>query len=202
MNIKQGKLDAVESALRIPGWTSREELTWLYEVAADIVPPGSLIAEIGSWFGRSAWVLASAMEGGELHLVDPCMPVAVPGSLPSYDYLMQARHLEGLTACLQTEDSMPDTVLHRETSAAAAAQLAERRFGMVWIDADHSYEACLADIYAWTPLLQQGGIICGHDYGDVYTEGVTRAVNQSFGEAHLTRCGSIWAIAPSAHQAQ
>jgi hypothetical protein len=36
---------------------------------------------------------------------------------------------------------------------------------MVFIDADHSYEHCKADIQAWLPNIKLGGIIAFHDYG-------------------------------------
>lgn len=35
---------------------------------------------------------------------------------------------------------------------------------MVFIDADHSYEACKGDIEAWLPNIKPGGIIALHDY--------------------------------------
>ena len=35
---------------------------------------------------------------------------------------------------------------------------------MVFIDADHSYEGCKADILSWLPNLKSGGILAVHDY--------------------------------------
>jgi predicted O-methyltransferase YrrM len=35
---------------------------------------------------------------------------------------------------------------------------------MVFVDADHSYEGCRADIEAWIPNLKAGGILAVHDY--------------------------------------
>lgn len=35
---------------------------------------------------------------------------------------------------------------------------------MVFIDADHSYEGCMADIQSWIPNLTAGGILAVHDY--------------------------------------
>lgn len=35
---------------------------------------------------------------------------------------------------------------------------------MVFIDGDHSYDGCMADILAWIPNLKAGGILAVHDY--------------------------------------
>lgn len=34
----------------------------------------------------------------------------------------------------------------------------------VYIDGDHSYEACLADLEAYFPKVKRSGILSGHDY--------------------------------------
>jgi hypothetical protein len=47
---------------------------------------------------------------------------------------------------------------------------------LVFLDADHSYEAVKADIRDWRPLVRPGGILCGHDYRGF--PGVTQAVNE------------------------
>lgn len=75
----------------------------------------------------------------------------------------------------------------RKRSVEAAAAFADASLDFVFIDADHSYEGCLADIRAWLPKVKPGGWICGHDYDHkVYTEfGVTQAVNESFTDVDL-----------------
>ena len=62
----------------------------------------------------------------------------------------------------------------------------------VFIDADHSYEGCAADIAAWWPRVKPGGWLCGHDYGErpkgqeQYNKpGVTRAVNEFIASSGL-----------------
>lgn len=35
---------------------------------------------------------------------------------------------------------------------------------MVFVDGDHSYEGCKADILGWMPLIRAGGIMAIHDY--------------------------------------
>ena len=68
---------------------------------------------------------------------------------------------------------------------------------MVYIDADHSYEAVKADIDAWMPHVRDGGILAGHDYGGKMFPGVTRAVQQRFADRtlfgwQLNIEGNIW----------
>ena len=46
---------------------------------------------------------------------------------------------------------------------------------LVFIDADHSYEAVRKDIVKFAPKLRSGGILCGHD---IDYPGVNRAVNE------------------------
>lgn len=51
----------------------------------------------------------------------------------------------------------------------------DNSLGLVYVDADHSYEAVKADIVAYWPKLRNGGIMSFHDFdNDAY--GVTQAV--------------------------
>lgn len=50
----------------------------------------------------------------------------------------------------------------------------------VYIDADHSYEGVWNDIIAWYPLIRNGGIIGGHDYGHTNFPGVKQAIDEFF----------------------
>lgn len=53
---------------------------------------------------------------------------------------------------------------------------------LVFVDGDHSYEACRGDIEAWEPHIAEGGYLVFHDY-ESYFDPVTQAVNDWFGEA-------------------
>jgi len=54
-------------------------------------------------------------------------------------------------------------------SVTAAKQFTNQSLDFVYIDADHSYESCLADINAWHPKIRFGGILSGHDYHNTIT---------------------------------
>jgi hypothetical protein len=63
-------------------------------------------------------------------------------------------------------------------SIEAAEQFANGTLDLVFIDADHSYEGCKADIEAWRPKLRPGGWLTGHDYDADRYPGVIQAVKE------------------------
>jgi uncharacterized Rossmann fold enzyme len=65
-------------------------------------------------------------------------------------------------------------------STIAAKHILDKYLDFVFIDADHSYEGCRADIETWAPKLKRGGLLCGHDYNNHYYPefGVNRAVDE------------------------
>lgn len=97
----------------------------------------------------------------------------------------------------------PFVQIHREYSFDAAKHFPDEYFDLIYIDADHTYEACLKDIEDWYPKVKKGRIISGDDYRNALAPrtrvkfGVIKAVN-TFAQAHnltvyeLPRYG--WAI--------
>lgn len=70
-------------------------------------------------------------------------------------------------------------VIHRGKSVDVAAEFADASLDFVFIDADHRYEAVVADIASWFPKVKPGGWVGGHDYGLPTLEGsVSRAVDE------------------------
>jgi hypothetical protein len=71
----------------------------------------------------------------------------------------------------------------RKPSVDAAMEIPDGSLDFVFIDADHSYEGCRADIEAWLPKIKNGGFISGHDYDhpEFPHWGVKRAVDERFG---------------------
>ena len=69
--------------------------------------------------------------------------------------------------------------IHQGDSTRCARRFDDRSVDFVFIDADHTYEGCLADIKTWAPKVKPGGWIGGHDYGHANKRwGVKRAVDQ------------------------
>jgi len=70
----------------------------------------------------------------------------------------------------------------RKLASEAVSDLANSSLDFLYIDANHSYEACKRDLLAYYPKMQPGGIIAGHDYLDGSLPegefGVKRAVDE------------------------
>lgn len=74
-------------------------------------------------------------------------------------------------------------ITHLKMTSDEAAKLPwKNRVSFVYIDGFHSYEQCKKDIQNYWPLLTDNGFMCGHDYGNEDTPGVTQAVQELFGE--------------------
>lgn len=121
------------------------------------------ILEVGTWCGSSVVVVGDIIKerGGSLYCVD---------------WWRASKSEEGLTEQAKGSDvfdifeqvleqaELVDTVhIMKMKSEDAAKVLANETFDMIFIDADHSYSAVLADIQAFYPKLKHGGIFCGHD---------------------------------------
>jgi hypothetical protein len=81
-------------------------------------------------------------------------------------------------------------ILHRDYSVPAAEYVPDTDF--VFIDAQHTYEDCLADIAAWRGKCL---FLAGHDYWDVFP-GIERAVAESFASDEIilgpNTCWAVW----------
>lgn len=62
---------------------------------------------------------------------------------------------------------------------------------LVFIDADHSYEAVKNDIRTWLPKVRRGGLLLGHDYNH---RKVKRAVDEIFDSVETTCAAPTWAF--------
>jgi len=60
-------------------------------------------------------------------------------------------------------------------SVETAQTFKDRSLDFAYLDANHSYDATLADLEAWGPKIRDGGLLCGDDYTADYP-GVSRAV--------------------------
>ena len=140
------------------------------------------IIEIGTLFGLSTTVIAEHKDRDQqLITVDnfcwnPC------GLSAAAHKRLTARILEGLVESHNVE-------LVCMAKRDFYAQYRGERPALIFLDADHSYEATREDI-AWA-LSQRADIICGHDYANGFP-GVDRAVDDSGGVERVV--GTLWVL--------
>lgn len=77
----------------------------------------------------------------------------------------------------------PYVQIYRKYSFDAVKHFPDEYFDLIYIDADHTYEACLKDIEDWYPKLKRERIMIGDDYCDLISPrgvkfGVIKAVKQ------------------------
>ncbi len=143
--------------------------------AADRAPQGAQV-EVGRFTGGSTLLLAAAARRagrGPVHSVDI-------EHKPVVDYLLARHQLQ------------PHVWLHQGPSAGIAdgwrAARPEPSVGFLFIDGDHSYEGVAADLWHWTPLVVNGGLVALHD-ANLPGMGVSRAVYHHLPESQWTRIG-------------
>lgn len=169
------------------------------EIVLRLPSEGGTWVEVGVWRGDNARrVMRAAPPKTRIVLVDPWVPATSP------DYIAYATkdalateaqmHRYYKEAMGKLEPWRKRARVLRMTSVDAAAKLAAEGFkaDLVFIDSEHTYPACMADIQAWSPLVVDGGWIGGHDYGKPRFEGVTRAVDEMFGKDVIAGADSTW----------
>ena len=162
--------DAIVKAMKVDGFMTEDELTWLYETAQTM----DSVAEIGSWKGRSTTVLLEGCDG---------LVTAVDnwtGHDPSCNgYLEATAAVEDVyeTFC-QNVRGYRNLIIERGDSVDNAAKINDKTVDFVFIDAEHTYEGCKADIEAWLPKARK--MIAIHDFNQSWP-GVMAAVTEKFG---------------------
>jgi predicted O-methyltransferase YrrM len=159
------------------------ERGYLFQLASDL-PADAQVIEVGSWMGASTSFIAGGLkgEGAKIFAVDNFQGLSTCGE----DSAWYNRHFRQLGASSTLEIFKANFAalgFARRSepvvsdSLAAAQSLAGKRgtIDFIFIDGDHSYAACKADIEAWTPFVKRGGVIAFHDFGS-RADGVTRAI--------------------------
>ncbi len=170
---------------RITGWMTFPELTFLYECAKE----HKNILELGSWKGRSTHALLSGAKknGGTVTAVDTFQGSADPQDLTN----SQAKEQDIYGIFLKNTQHFGNLNVVRKTGNEAAKTFNDETFDMIFIDAGHTYEEVKEDIETWIPKLNAGGLLCGHDYSNLWP-GVMQAVDEIFGKHNVRVEDTIW----------
>src|SRR4051812_1856619 len=162
----------------ITGWGGDDPI---FKMLIKRVEP-RVIVEVGTWKGQSAITMAEACRTCQLD----CAIICVDTWLGSEEHLLKCpKELQPANGYPKLYYQFLSNVVHRKvqewivplptTSLTAANVLAQLGIeaDLIYIDANHQYEAVLLDLNAFLPLLAKGGVMFGHDY---CWESVRRAV--------------------------
>lgn len=69
--------------------------------------------------------------------------------------------------------------VHEMTSVRGSCLFTPKSVDVVWLDADHSYDAVRRDINAWQPNVKEGGVIGGDDWNFEETSRAVRSTGKS-----------------------
>jgi predicted O-methyltransferase YrrM len=168
-HLDQGGASAVEKSkpLFTAEWIAFSEFdrVALAQLIRRAAYPGCCMAEVGSWLGTGSTQVflreLSPFAGAELVCVDTWR--GSPNVQRHLDAVAQYDVYGTFLHNVARSGSPTKMTPKQMDSVAAAAAFDNRSFDLVFIDADHSYEAAKADISAWRSKVRPGGILCGHD---------------------------------------
>jgi len=156
-----------------------------YSRLVSLIPDGSLMVEVGSFRGKSLCSIAPLILQKKLSVIS----VDIFGSVFYFEPGVnnkEAGMLKDFVTNVHDAGLDPLVICGKSKNAAEFCKMGNLHPALVFIDAEHTYEAVKSDIETWWPLLLPGGIISGHDYslGGVYWPGVFKAVNEIFPNKH------------------
>jgi len=142
------------------------------------------IAEIGVWKGQTArWILKKCHDIiSSYWAIDPWNSSS-PGGSRRARRLTDEQWEQLYWRVVNLTHWFPKLQIVRLTSLEAIEIFPDKYFDLVFLDADHSYEAVLNDIRAWMPKISNGGLLTGHDYER--RSGVKKAVTECLGQIEL-----------------
>lgn len=146
----------------------------LLDLVQELVTVGDLVVEVGSFSGVSSRVFALGCR--ELHCIDPYSWPAVFEAEKMFEAMMP---------------DYPNIKKIKMTSVEGSKLYKDRSIDFVYIDADHTYRAVVADINNWISKVKKGGYLGGHD---IYISDVRRAVEERFGTDYKTYSDTSWVV--------
>jgi glycosyltransferase involved in cell wall biosynthesis len=166
-----------EATRGLPGWQDPPDSHKLYETAYF---NGSVILEIGVYGGRSAVV---ALRGARAGAADGGLPTPQFYGLDIDSAAMKRGH-DSLCAAGLAEHAI---LFHGDLSRFLMELPVTP--SMVFIDGDHAYPGCWADLHLLASRLVPGTPVLCHDYG--WLPGVRRAVDESIRAGAFEKMGQF-----------
>ena len=175
----------------IQGWFSHHDCKG-YTFLIENSPEDASFVEVGSWLGKSSsFLLDNKKEAQTVTCVDTWK-----GSVNELETHHKLATQTDIFKIFKENLGDRDYTAIQLPSVEAAEQFEDGSLDVVFIDAEHTYEAVKADIAAWRPKVKKGGYLAGHDYNSIHHIGVYNAVNEAFEGELITpgAFGDCWVV--------
>lgn len=162
----------------------------LYQEFVTRAKDGDVIVEVGCYLGRSGCFLGELIKASKKKITLLCVDTwPVPYAHKDGSGIVIESPFETFYANMR-QSFLTKIIVPIRAESVWAAQFVRNELAAVFIDGEHDYDNCLADIKAWLPKVRSGGILAGHDYSDTFP-GVMKAANEMFGKK-LRFMGQCW----------
>ena len=157
-----GFAEAFERARDVEGWLTEAQARRLWD-SARAVPPGGVVVEIGSFRGRSALVMASALsDGAQLVAIDP----HAGGDRGPREIEAEAARGEAdnraFLANLRTA-GVAERVRHVRSTSSEALGSVPGEIDVLYVDGAHRFAPARDDLVRWGGRVRDGGVMLVHD---------------------------------------
>lgn len=149
-------------------------------------PKDAVVAEIGSYAGESAEIFLDSGKVKKIYCIDPWRNGYNDSDLLSYNTPM-----DEIESIFDERLKRFNNVQKMKMTGDEAAKLfLNEYFDAVYIDANHTYEACKNDILTYFSKIKINGILAGHDYYG----NVKNAVDDIFGHPDKNFLDTSWML--------
>jgi predicted O-methyltransferase YrrM len=157
-----GFAEAFGRAAHVDGWLSEAQAKRLWD-AAQRVPADGLLVEIGSFHGRSAIVMASALaDGARLVAIDP----HAGGDRGPLEIAPEAERGEGDHQAFVSnlrDAGVESRVDHVRLMSSDAHGAVNGAIDVLYVDGAHRFGPARDDIVRWGARVRDGGTMLVHD---------------------------------------
>ena len=147
------------------------------------LPKGGIVAEYGVHRGDFAQQIWDITKPSKLYLIDPWQPDQE--LLNGIDVATGAECYQNVCSRFSEQIAAGTVVLIRDTSHNCSSKLKDIIFDWVYLDTFHLYPTTLLELRILDGLVSPTGLICGHDYDCMTSNGffsVNKAVHEFLGE--------------------
>lgn len=146
-------------------------------------------AELGVMRGETIFYLLEHLP--DLHVVAVDLWASQDPSV--YDVYRDDIVFEGIykAIMIKAEQYEDRLTIMRMSTDEASEYFSNEVFDIIFIDANHSYEAAKSDLEHWIPKVVHNGFITGHDYG---FKGVYNALKDVVGLEKIKQLGEVWYV--------